>query len=121
MPEWMTPLLWPVWCEAIFASFSSMIRRRRGLASVRASAVARPTMPPSMIARSALWVTAARIPSRGLFELERDRAVVGAHDPGQDRGGADPGSELVGDKEVVEAPADVPGPRVRLHVPPGVV
>src|SRR5690242_21834500 len=129
MPEWMTPLLCPVWWAAIRGSFSSTISRRRGWASVRASAVARPTMPPPTIARSALWVTAERIPSppplrgegTGLAQLEHDRAVIRAQDPGQDARARDPAAQLVGHEEVVDAPAHVPGPRARLQVPPRVV
>src|SRR6266436_5374796 len=119
MPEWMTPLLWPVWWAAICGSFSSSSSRRRGWASVRASAVARPTMPPPTTARSALWVTAERIPSLG--QLEHDGAVIRAQDPGQDARARDPAAQLVGDEEVVDAPAHVPRPRSRLQIPPGVV
>src|SRR6266436_897216 len=119
MPEWMTPLLWPVWWAAICGSFSSSSSRRRGWASVRASAVARPTMPPPTTATSALWVTAERIPSLG--QLEHDGAVIRAQDPGQDARARDPAAQLVGDEEVVDAPAHVPRPRSRLQIPPGVV
>src|SRR6185503_12109569 len=106
-----------------------------------ASAVPRPTMPPPMIARSVLCVTAARIPppsaprppspQRGegrrrgyeaerLVELERDRAMVRSDHVGQDRGAPHPGPQLVGDEEVVDAPAEITGARSGLEVPPGV-
>src|SRR5262249_25627991 len=52
MPEWMTPELFPVWWVASLASFSRMTSRALGTRSPRAHAVARPTMPPPMIAMS---------------------------------------------------------------------
>src|SRR6266705_1276933 len=55
MPEWMTPELWPVWCEARRGSFSRITRRAPGRRSRSAHAVARPTMPPPTMAMS--WVT----------------------------------------------------------------
>src|SRR6266540_246007 len=67
MPEWMTPLLCPVWCAAIVASLSRMTSRALGERSDSASAVARPTMPPPMIATSELWVTVSRIPAGARF------------------------------------------------------
>src|SRR5712671_1196300 len=107
MPEWMTPLLWPVWWAAICGSFSSRSSRRRGWASVRASAVASPTMPPPTTARSALWITAERIPPPSplwggagggvLGQLEHDRAVIRPQDTGQDARARDPAAQLVGD------------------------
>src|SRR5205823_13601914 len=54
MPEWMTPELWPVWCEPRRGSFSRITRRAPGRRSRSARAVARPTMPPPTIAMS--WV-----------------------------------------------------------------
>ena len=30
MPEWMTPLLWPVWCQARSGSFSRTTTERLG-------------------------------------------------------------------------------------------
>src|SRR2546430_10989347 len=54
MPEWMTPELWPVWCEPRRGSFSRITRRARGRRSRSAGAVARRTMPPPTIAMS--WV-----------------------------------------------------------------
>src|SRR3989454_8929577 len=56
MPEWMTPELWPVWCEARRGSFSRTTRRPPGWRSRSARAVARPTMPPPTMAMS--WVGA---------------------------------------------------------------
>src|SRR5205809_3381751 len=56
MPEWMTPELWPVWCEARRGSFPRITRRAPGRRSRSARAVARPTMPPPTMAMS--WVTA---------------------------------------------------------------
>ena len=58
---------------------------------------------------------------RGLAQLEHDRAVIRAQDPGQDARARDPAAQLVGHEEVVDAPAHVPGPRPRLQVPPRVV
>src|SRR5882762_4005310 len=122
----MTPLLWPVWCEPSCGSLSRRTTRSPGWASVRAKAVPRPTMPPPMTARSVVCVTAARIPSpsrsgppsplrgegraRGPYLVERqgDRAVVRAQHVGQDRRPAHAWAQLVGDEEVVDAPADVP-------------
>src|SRR5262245_58173470 len=52
MPEWMTPLLCPVWCVASSDSFSQITRESEGVRSSNARAVARPTMPPPMIATS---------------------------------------------------------------------
>src|SRR6266852_3623018 len=118
MPEWMTPLLWPVWWAAICGSFSSSSSRRRGWASVRASAVASPTMPPPTTARSALWITAERIPPPSpLWGEGRGRGPR----PARARSGSDPAPQLVGDEEVVDAPAHVARPRARLQIPPGVV
>src|SRR6185503_21259766 len=59
-----------------------------------------------------------RIP---LPQLERDGAVVGAQDMRQDARRADAAVQLVGDEEVVDAPADVPGARTGLQIPPRVV
>src|SRR5262245_12219537 len=52
MPEWMTPLLCPVWCVPSSDSFSQMTRDSEGTRSSNARAVARPTIPPPMIATS---------------------------------------------------------------------
>src|SRR5215510_10770991 len=52
MPEWMTPLLCPVWCVPSSDSFSQITRESEGKRSSNARAVARPTMPPPMIATS---------------------------------------------------------------------
>ena len=52
MPEWITPLLWPVWWVASSASFSQITSDSEGKRSSSPRAVARPTMPPPMIATS---------------------------------------------------------------------
>ena len=52
MPEWMTPLLWPVWCVPSSDSFSQSTSYSEGKRSSSARAVASPTMPPPMIATS---------------------------------------------------------------------
>src|SRR5215470_7646791 len=77
MPEWMTPLLWPVWWAPSWGSLSSRVRRRRGYASVRPRAVPSPTMPPPMTARSAFWLTGGRIPSRAALRTMVLGAVLG--------------------------------------------
>src|SRR6202795_247205 len=126
-------------------SLSRMTMRARGCASVRASVVARPTMPPPTTTMSGEGGTAALVRRDGaagdvhvflphprgqlpcvrhggripLPQLERDGAVVGAQDMRQDRRRADAAVQLVGDEEVVDAPPDVPGARAGLHTPPG--
>src|SRR5712691_5539326 len=52
MPEWMTPLLCPVWCIPIFDSFSTMTIRTLGTRSSSARAVASPMIPAPTIATS---------------------------------------------------------------------
>src|SRR6185437_2200705 len=54
MPEWMTPLLWPLWWRAISGSFSSTARRSWGKRRVASMAVAKPTIPPPITRRSKL-------------------------------------------------------------------
>jgi hypothetical protein len=45
MPEWMTPLLCPLWWAAIRRSFSTTATRRPGRRASSSRALARPTMP----------------------------------------------------------------------------
>src|SRR5690554_6538361 len=52
MPEWITPLLWPVWWAAQRSSFSTTTMRAAGWRRPRAIAVDRPTMPPPRTATS---------------------------------------------------------------------
>src|SRR5580765_9109239 len=59
-----------------------------------------------------------RIP---LPQLERDGAVVRSQNIRQDGRRAHAAVQLVGDEEVVDAPADVPGARAGLEIPPRVV
>jgi hypothetical protein len=47
--------------------------------------------------------------------------MVRAQDVGQDGRRLDPAFEVVGNEEVVDAPADIARPRPALHVPPGIV
>src|SRR3972149_6148390 len=54
MPEWMTPLVRPVWCAATRSSFSRTTTRAPGWRSSNAIAVARPTIPPPTTAMSQL-------------------------------------------------------------------
>src|SRR5581483_9547769 len=53
--EWMTPLLCPVWWRATSSSASATTSRTPGRRT-SACAVARPTMPPPMIAMSAVAI-----------------------------------------------------------------
>src|SRR3989304_2021713 len=64
MPEWITPLLWPVWWRPTPGSFSSTQRYAFGLRSRIASAVASPTIPPPPTATSK-ESSPPRIPSPG--------------------------------------------------------
>ena len=77
MPEWMTPLLWPLWCEASWLSFSSTTTRVPGRLRTTARAVARPTIPPPATTRSTFSATAQRVlRNRGLpTPRVRTRAV----------------------------------------------
>src|SRR4029077_11562340 len=52
MPEWITPLLWPVWWRPTSASFSTTTSPQPGKASCNDSAVARPTIPPPITQKS---------------------------------------------------------------------
>ena len=52
MPEWMTPLLWPVWWRPTSVSFSTTTSSQPGSSSSNDTAVARPTMPPPITQKS---------------------------------------------------------------------
>src|SRR3989338_3235559 len=121
MPEWMTPLLWPVWWAATRGSLSSTTTRARGCRSLRATAVASPTMPAPMMAMSADRISPGSIARGPSPERERDRAVVRAQHVREDAGRADTRAQLLGDEEAVDAPAHVARPRAALQIPPGVV
>lgn len=54
------------------------------------------------------------------FEFDADGAMVGAHDFGLDKRAPDSGHEILGDEDVVDAPADVPRAAVAPGVPVGV-
>src|SRR5215471_18658598 len=54
MPEWMTPELCPLWCVASCGSFSSTPTLKFGYFFATCIAVAVPTMPPPITARSYL-------------------------------------------------------------------
>src|SRR5215472_229093 len=45
MPEWITPLLWPVWCAPMRASLSTSANRRPGRRRSNSRALASPTIP----------------------------------------------------------------------------
>src|SRR6266852_882544 len=66
MPEWMTPLLWPVWCIPSFDSLSRMTIRALGARSSSARAVASPMIPPPTIATSYRFGMAGSIQSEGI-------------------------------------------------------
>src|SRR5215471_7551495 len=121
-------------------SLSRMTTEARGYASVRASVVARPTMPPPMTAMSGMirstslagdpgrvssripaGVSEAKAARRASVELERDGAVVRALHRREDTRGAHACAKLVANEEIVDAPADVPRPRAGLEIPPRVV
>src|SRR3990172_2081147 len=121
MPEWMTPLLCPVWWAATRGSLSSTTSRARGCRSVRATAVASPTMPAPTMAMSADRDTPRSIARGPSLEGERDRAVVRAQHVWEDGRRAHAVAQLLGDEEVVDAPAHVARPRAALQIPPGVV
>ena len=55
MPEWMTPLLWPVWCAANPFSFSTTPTVSLGKRWVSSIAVAMPNIPPPTTAMSYVW------------------------------------------------------------------
>src|SRR5512146_1994989 len=88
MPEWMTPLLWPLWWRAISGSFSSTARRNWGKRLVASMAVDRPTIPPPITRTSKLCcgICSKRRLSQQARE-ERNRVLL--HDQGQVRGMAD--------------------------------
>src|SRR5919106_5657661 len=71
MPEWMTPLLWPVWWRPSSASFSQSTSFSAGNLSRSARAVASPTMPPPMMATS--YVIAVGAP--GLLDRRERRRL----------------------------------------------
>src|SRR5688572_4286784 len=58
MPEWITPLLWPVWCVATPDSFSSTTTPSLGRRVSKRYAVASPTMPAPTMTTSALPLNA---------------------------------------------------------------
>src|SRR5664280_261928 len=58
----MTPLLWPVWCAAILLSFSRTTTTSPGARSSSFRPVARPTMPPPVMAT---WTRDAIVSVRG--------------------------------------------------------
>src|SRR5438093_7496229 len=71
MPEWMTPLLWPVWWVPSSASFSQRTRWSEGVRSSSARAVASPTMPPPMMAMSYVMDRSIAVRSPLLQRRER--------------------------------------------------
>lgn len=66
MPEWITPLLWLLWCAAITGSFSITSSRSPGRAESRARAVLSPTIPAPITITSApaLDMAASLAPGR---------------------------------------------------------
>src|SRR5215211_689510 len=74
MPEWMTPLLCPVWCCAIACSFSSTVRPRPGRRLRSSRATASPRMPaPTTTTSARVFPPGAGI-SAGIFH---DRPAAG--------------------------------------------